>query len=136
MVAPLDLVRDPRLYQAAAVGQTVDAAICIQPIPYVAACLDSVRFPAENRWIFPVIKGASAIGLASVYRSPALARFTAVMLTVYFALAVGMHIRARDFGLNAASATSLLTLYGALAVTGPRTDCDCNGACTARCSRD
>jgi hypothetical protein len=38
------------------------------------------------------------------------------MLTVYFVLAVGAHIRVRDFGRNAAAATTLLTIYGALTV--------------------
>jgi hypothetical protein len=41
------------------------------------------------------------------------------MLTVYFVLAVGAHIRVRDFGRNAAAATTLLAIYGALTVKGP-----------------
>lgn len=38
-----------------------------------------------------------------------------MLLTVYFALAVGAHVRVRDFGLNAAAASTLLLTYGALA---------------------
>ncbi|WP_336789802.1 MULTISPECIES: DoxX family protein [Gordonia] len=119
MNAPTDLLRDPRLYQLAAVGQAADAVACIGPIPYITRCLDSVEYPQTNRWIFPVVKGASAVGLASVTRSPALARLTAIMLTIYFTLAVGSHVRVRDFGLNATAATSFLLFYGALAATGP-----------------
>ncbi|SKW43751.1 Uncharacterised protein [Mycobacteroides abscessus subsp. abscessus] len=40
------------------------------------------------------------------------------MLTIYFTLAVGAHVRARDIGLNAVSASSLLATYGALMVKG------------------
>ncbi|WP_161897239.1 DoxX family protein [Gordonia spumicola] len=119
MTAPTDLIRDPRVYRLAAVGQAADAAACIGPIPYITRCLDTVEYPQTNRWIFPVVKGASAIGLASVTRSPTLARLTAIMLTVYFTLAVSAHVRVRDFGLNAAAATSFLLFYGALAATGP-----------------
>lgn len=105
----------PRLLALLAAGQAADAAICVQPIPYVAKCLDDVHYPTERRWIFPVVKGASAVGLLGGIRAPWLAKPTLVMLTVYFALAVGAHVRAKDFGVNAASATTLLTLYGALA---------------------
>jgi hypothetical protein len=37
------------------------------------------------------------------------------MLTIYFTLAVGAHLPARDLGLNAVSASTLLATYGALA---------------------
>jgi len=101
---------------AMAAFQAVDAAICVQPIPYVAKCLDDVHYPAEGRWIFPVVKGAAAIGLLGGTRFPWLAKLTLVMLTIYFTLAVGFHIRAKDLRLNAASASSLLAVYAALTV--------------------
>lgn len=119
MSSGTDLIRDPRLYQAAAAAQAVDGAICIGPIPYVARCLDDVGWPDGGRWFFPVVKTASAIGLAAAPRFPGLARLTAIMLTLYFSVAVGMHVRARDLRLNFAAASSLLVVYGALAVTGP-----------------
>lgn len=97
--------------------QAVDAAICIKPIPRVAKCLDDVNYPQEGRWIFPVVKAASALGLLAGTRYPWLAKLTLVMLTVYFSFAVGYHVRARDIGLNAASASSLLAAYGAVTVT-------------------
>lgn len=114
-----ELLRDPRLYVLAASGQAADAAACIGPIPYIARCLDDVGYPERNRWIFPVIKGASALGLASAPRYPGLARLTAVMLTVYFCLAVGAHVRTRDLRLNFAAAASMLAFYAALAAAGP-----------------
>lgn len=105
----------PRVLAALAVAQGLDAAICVQPIPYVAKCLDDVHYPARHRWIFPVVKAASALGLLGGIRFPGLAKLTLVLLTVYFALAVGAHIRVRDIGLNAASASTLLLTYGTLA---------------------
>ncbi|MCF8590106.1 DoxX family protein [Gordonia liuliyuniae] len=122
MSHPRELLRDPVVYQVAAAGQAADAAACIGPIPYVARCLDSVDFPAEHRWIFPVVKAASAVGLAAAPRFPGLARLTSVMLTIYFVLAVGSHVRARDIGLNFAASSSMLALYSTLAVTGPPQD--------------
>jgi hypothetical protein len=109
----------PRTYAALAAGQAGDAVICAVPIRTITECLDDVGFPARNRWIFPVIKGTSAVGLLSVWRYPAVARLTTFMLTVYFVLAVGAHVRARDFGRNAFAATTLLAIYGALTVKGP-----------------
>lgn len=108
----------PRVLAFLASFQAVDAAICVQPIPYVAKCLDDVRYPQQYRWIFAPIKAASAVGLLGGIRFPWLAKLTLLMLTVYFTLAVGAHVRARDIGLNAVSASSLLATYGALMVKG------------------
>ncbi len=107
-----------RVLTLLAAFQAVDAAICVQPIPYVAKCLDDVHYPQENRWIFPVVKVASAAGLLGGIRFPGLAKLTLVMLTTCFTLALAAHLRARDSGLNAAAASTLLTTYGALAARG------------------
>jgi DoxX-like family len=107
----------PRIYTLLAFAQAADAVACALPAPFVTECLDGVQFPRDQRWIFAPIKGASAIGLASVWRFPALARFSAVLLTVYFSLAVGSHVRVRDFGRNFAAASTLLLTYGVLAAT-------------------
>lgn len=120
----LRVLRSPALYELAAAGQAADAVACIKPIDYIARCLDDVGFPEQRRWIFPVIKGASAVGLASARFSPGLARLTAILLTVYFSLAVGVHVRARDLRLNFAAASSFLLFYSALAVSGPPTPAD------------
>lgn len=94
--------------------QAIDAALCVQPIPYVTRCLDAVHYPQTGRWIFPVVKFASAVGLFVGVRVPAVARLTLLMLTIYFSLAVSAHVRARDIGFNAAAATALLATYGTL----------------------
>lgn len=108
-----------QLYTALAVMQAGDAALTAVPVPFVAKCLDDVGFPLERRWVLVAAKGASALGLAAVWRSPALARLTTVLLTLYFVLAVGSHVRARDFGRNALAASTLLALFGTLAARGP-----------------
>ena len=104
-----------RTLTAMAAVQAVDAAISVQPIPPIAKALDAVDFPQEGRWVFPVVKGASVVGLLGGIRFPWLAKLTLVLLTIYFTLAVGAHVKARDFGRNAAGASGLLVLYGALA---------------------
>ncbi|WP_231897098.1 DoxX family protein [Mycobacteroides stephanolepidis] len=105
---------DRRILLALGAFQAVDAALCIQPIPYVGRCLDTVRYPKEHREIFPIIKGASAIGLLAGARFPALAKLTLVMLSIYFSFAFGAHVRVRDVSLNAAAAGALLVTYTAL----------------------
>ncbi|MGC0364137.1 hypothetical protein ABH922_002121 [Rhodococcus sp. 27YEA15] len=121
MVALTRTISDPRVFALFAAFQAGDAVISVKPIDYVARCLDSVHFPQRNRWIFPVIKAASAVGLAVAPKFPGLARVTAIMLTLYFAAAVGAHVRAKDLGFNAAAATSLLVSYAALALVGTHT---------------
>jgi hypothetical protein len=108
-----------RTYAVLAAGQAGDAVISAIPVRTVSDCLDDVGFPQRNRWIFPVVKAASAVGLLSVTKFPALARLTTVLLTVYFVLAVGAHVRARDFGRNFAAASTLLAVFAAVAVKGP-----------------
>jgi hypothetical protein len=109
----------PRTYAVLGVMQAADAVACAIPVPFVTKALDDVNFPAENRWIFPVVKAASAIGLLSVTRLPTLARLTTAMLTLYFALAITFHIRARDASPGAVAATTFLALFGAMTVKGP-----------------
>lgn len=113
-------VSNPIVFQLFAAFQAGDAIVCIKPIDYVARCMDDVHFPRPYRWIFPVVKGSSAVGLVLAQQFPKLARFTAVMLAFYFALTVGAHVRAKDVCLNAASASGLLVVYTTLAVVGPK----------------
>ncbi|ALR12046.1 DoxX family protein [Mycobacteroides saopaulense] len=113
-----DAFVSPRVLALLGTFQAVDAALCVQPIPYVAKCLDDVHFPRQSRWIFAPIKAAAAVGLLGGVRFPALAKLTLVMLTLYFSLAVGAHLRVRDIGLNAVSASTLLATYGVLAARG------------------
>jgi hypothetical protein len=109
----------PKTYAALAAFQAVDAVACAIPVAPVAKTLDTLGVPQEIRWIFPASKAASAIGLLSASRFPALARLTTAMLTLYFVLAVGAHIRVRDRIVNAIPAASFLAIYAGLTLKGP-----------------
>jgi hypothetical protein len=109
----------PKTYAALAAFQAVDAVACAIPVAPVAKTLDNLGVPQEIRWIFPASKAASAIGLLSAGRIPVLARLTTAMLTLYFVLAVGAHIRVRDSVVNAIPAASFLATYAALTLKGP-----------------
>ena len=118
-----DALTSPRTYAALGAIMAADVVFYAIPLPFVTEGLDKVQFPREHRWIFPPIKAAAAIGLFSVTRFPALARLTTAMLTIYFALAVGFHIRSRDLGGSAAAATTFLTTFAAMTAKGPRGKC-------------
>ena len=109
----------PKTYAGLATFQAVDAVACAIPITSIAKTLDTLGVPQDIRWIFPVSKAASAIGLASASRFPRLARLTTAMLTVYFMLAVGAHLRVRDRLVNVIPAASFLATYAVLTVKGP-----------------
>jgi hypothetical protein len=110
-----------RTYYALAALQAGDAVACVIPLPQIEKSLDDLKVPVGIRWVFPVVKTAAAIGLLSVTRFPGLARLTTAMLTVYFTLAVGAHIRAHDRPVNAVPAATLLATFTAMTVTGPAT---------------
>jgi len=114
------IVTSPKLYVALGTLMAFDAVIYAIPVPFVTKELDAVNFPRRHRWIFPPIKAASAIGLLSVNRLPMLARVTTALLTLYFTLAVGSHIRARDLGGSAGAAATFLATFAAMTAKGPR----------------
>ena len=109
----------PKTYAGLAAFQAADAVACAIPVPPVAKTLDALGIPQDIRWLLPASKAASVIGLLSASRIPALARLTTAMLTLYFVLAVGAHIRARDRIVNALPAASFLAIYAALTLKGP-----------------
>ena len=115
----MSALTSPKTYVALAAFQAADAVACAIPITLIAKTLDSLGIPQEIRWLLPASKAASVIGLLSVSRIPALARLTTAMLTLYFVLAVGAHIRARDRIVNALPASSFLATYAALTLKGP-----------------
>lgn len=115
----MSALTSPKTYAALAAFQAGDAIACAIPVPYIAKSLDTLGVPQDIRWILPVSKAASVIGLLSVSRFPVLARLTTAMLTLYFVLAVGAHIRVRDRVVNAIPAASFLATYAALTVKGP-----------------
>lgn len=109
----------PKTYAGLAVFQAADAVACAIPVAPIAKTLDALGVPQGIRWLLPTSKAASAVGLLSAGRFPALARLTTAMLTLYFALAVGAHLRARDRLVNVVPAASFLATYVALTVKGP-----------------
>lgn len=115
----MSALTSPKTYAALAAFQAGDAVACGIPIPPLTKALDQYGVPPNIRWILPVVKGASAIGLLSAGRFPALARLTTAMLTLYFVLAVGAHIRVRDRIVNTLPAATFLATYAALTVKGP-----------------
>ena|ERR1700733_13669265 len=115
----MSALTSPKTYAALAAFQAADGVACAIPVPYITKVLDQLGVPLNIRWILPVTKAASVIGLLSASRIPALARLTTAMLTVYFVLAVGAHIRARDRIVNTIPAASFLATYAVLTAKGP-----------------
>ena len=115
----MSALTSPKTYAALAAFQAGDAVACAIPIRPITKALDQYGVPQNIRWILPVAKAASVIGLLSASRIPALARLTTAMLTLYFALAVGAHIRVRDRIVNTLPAASFLATYAVLTVKGP-----------------
>jgi hypothetical protein len=111
-----------RTYAALAAFQAGDAVACAIPIPYIVKSLETLKVPLDVRWVLVAVKVASVIGLLSAGRLPGLARLTTAMLTLYFLLAVGAHIRVRDRVVNTIPATSFLATYAAMTIKGPDTE--------------
>ncbi|MEE6179563.1 DoxX family protein [Mycobacterium sp. 050134] len=109
----------PKTYAGLAAFHAVDAVACAVPLAPIKKTLDDVGLPENVRPVLPVVKGAAAIGLISVTWFPALARLTTAMLTLYFTLAVGAHVRAGDKPVKALPAASFLALFAAMTVKGP-----------------
>ncbi len=94
-----------------AVIQLLDGIACLKPIAPIAQCFNDVGFPRRLWWLFPVIKFAAAAGLAGGLWIPGLGLLTSVALVAYFLLAIGAHVRARDFGRNLfVNATGMLVI--------------------------
>ena len=58
--------------------------------------LDHLGFPQDLRFIFPVIKSGSAVGLLVGLKQPRIGQLTALALITYFVAAIAFHARARD----------------------------------------
>ncbi|MGB3893658.1 MAG: DoxX family protein [Mycolicibacter sinensis] len=108
-------------YAALAAFLAGDAVASAIPVPYVAANMDAMRIPPEVRWAVPVAKAATALGLASVFRLPGVARATTAALTLYFAGALGLHLRVRNRAATIVPAVLLLAVFAVMTVQGPRT---------------
>jgi DoxX-like protein len=108
-----------RTYRALGLFQAGDAVACAIPLPFIVKVFDDLGVPENLRRVVPPVKAASAVGLLAASRYPWLARLTTAMLTVYFVLAVGAHVRAKDKPVNAIPAVAFLVTYAAMTVKGP-----------------
>jgi hypothetical protein len=115
----MSALSSPKTYAALAAFQAGDAVACAIPVAPIKRSLDTVGLPDSVRPVLPVVKTAAAVGLLSVTRFPGLARLTTAMLTLYFTLALGSHIRVRDKVSNAIPAASFLAVFAAMTVKGP-----------------
>jgi hypothetical protein len=116
----MSALTSPKTYAALAAFHAVDAVGCAVQVAPIKKVLDDLGVPENVRPVLPVVKAAAAVGLLSVTRFPALARLTTAMLTLYFVLAVGAHIRARDKVVNTIPAASFLATFAVMTVQGPR----------------
>jgi hypothetical protein len=115
----MSVLTSPKTYVGLAAFHAVDAVGCAVQLAPIKKILDDLGIPEEIRPVFPVVKAAAAVGLASVTRFPGLARLTTAMLTLYFVLAVGAHIRVRDKVVNSLPAVIFLVLVAAMTAKGP-----------------
>ena len=115
----MGVLTSPKTYVALAAFQAGDAVACAIPVAPIAKILDDLGVPENVRPVMPVVKAAAAIGLLSVRWFPGLARLTTAMLTLYFVVAVGAHIRARDKVVNTLPAASFLVTFAAMTAKGP-----------------
>jgi hypothetical protein len=115
----MSVLTSPKTYVGLAAFHAVDAVGCAVQLAPIKKVLDDVGVPDEIRPVFPIVKGAAAVGLLSVTRFPVLARVTTAMLTLYFVLAVGAHVRVRDKVVNGLPAAVFLALFAAMTIKGP-----------------
>ncbi len=115
----MSVLTSPKTYAGLAAFHAVDAAACAVQVAPIKKVLDNLGVPETVRPVLPVVKAAAAIGLLSVSWFPALARLTTAMLTLYFVLAVGAHVRARDKIVNTLPAASFLATFAVMTVKGP-----------------
>jgi hypothetical protein len=115
----MSVLTSPKTYVGLAAFHAIDAVACAVQVAPVKKTLDDVGVPDNIRPVIPVVKSAAAVGLLSIIRFPTLARLTTAMLTLYFALAVGAHIRVRDKVVNGLPAAVFLALFAAMTVKGP-----------------
>lgn len=85
---------------ALALITAADGLMCIKPVGFIAACFEGVGWPRRLWWLMPVIKFAAAAGLVAGVWIPYLGVVTSSALVAYFLVALGAHVRARDFGRN------------------------------------
>jgi hypothetical protein len=88
--------------------QVADGIFNAIPTQWLREDLDHLGIPEDLRFIFPIIKSASAAGLLVGLKRPAVGRMTAAALIAYFVLAMGFHARAGDGPLKFVPAAAML----------------------------
>jgi hypothetical protein len=104
-----------RLVLGLATVLLADAAFNAIAKQWVKDDLDHLGFPENLRFVFPIIKCGSAVGLLAGLRWPSLGRLTAWALVAYFIAAIGFHARAEDTLLRHMPAAAMLA-WSALAL--------------------
>jgi hypothetical protein len=98
-----------------ALVQVVDAILCFQPVRFVEQCLDDAGCPLWVRpWLSPV-KAAAGGGLIAGLWISYLGTLTCIAVALYFAMAIGMHLKAHDIGRNLFNATGIMATSIAVA---------------------
>jgi hypothetical protein len=110
-----------RLIWGLAAVQVADAAFNAIPNRWVKDDLDHLGIPENFRFVFPLIKSGSALGLVAGLRWPRLGRLTAMALIAYFVAAIGAHARAKDNPLRYAPALGMLA-WSARTLPGYKVD--------------
>lgn len=76
---------------------------CLKPVAFVGKCLDDIGWPREYWWMMPVTKFVAVAALIAGIWVPYLALLAPLGVVGYFVSAIGMHIRAQDFGQTSSS---------------------------------
>lgn len=87
-------------------------------LPRIVESMERLRMPVRLIPALGVAKIAGAVGLVAGFGNDALGAYAAACLSVYFLLAVGLHLRARDTAANTAPATVLCALAVLSLLTG------------------
>jgi hypothetical protein len=80
---------------------------------------ERLRLPLWFRPVLVIVKGSAASGLLVGLRWSSLGRFVARALVVYFALAIGAHVRVRDEPISYIPAVTMLAWSAGVAWTLP-----------------
>src|SRR5205814_9969003 len=88
--------------------QLGDAVFNAIPTQWLRDDLDHLGFPQDLRFVFPIVKSASAAGLLVGMKRPAVGRVTAGALIAYFVLAMRFHARAGDGPVKFVPAAAML----------------------------
>lgn len=75
---------------------------------WAKADLDRLGFPDRLRFVFPVLKTGSVVGLLLGLRWRPVGRVTAAAVVAYFVVALAFHVRARDAARNYLPAVAML----------------------------